>query len=144
MRLMKPGEGKLFMISQFDSRCPACGEKIYEGDEIAKDEDLGWVHDDCYEPPLRVSKPKPAARKGPSLAERLEGNEGPTRGGIPVAGSSPAGSIVHLVEQRTVSRGENHWAVIGVYADHLKALADAFPSGVSNDNYRVKSWAVRR
>lgn len=65
------------MISQFDSRCPACGEKIYEGDEIAKDEDLGWVHDECYEPPIRIdrSKLKAAKKTGPSLAERLEPND---------------------------------------------------------------------
>lgn len=84
------------MQSRFDSRCQACGERIYEGDEIAKDDDLdAWVHEDCVD---NVRPRKPSApvsklnRHSPSLAERLEADEGPTRGGIPVAGSSPAGS----------------------------------------------------
>lgn len=81
------------MEAQYSSRCPSCGERIEEGDEIFRDDALdAWVCEGCEPAPLRITKPKPAPRKGPSLAERLEGDEGPTRGGIPVAGSSPAGS----------------------------------------------------
>lgn len=146
MRLTKPREGKLCMQSRFDSRCQACGEKIYEGDEIAKDEDLdAWVHEDCVDNIMPRRSLKPPKKKGTSLADKLEGFE-------PASVASPAlksverpGAVVHLVEQlSSVSRGEKHWNVIGVYADPDKALKDAFPSGVSNDNYRVKSWTVRR
>lgn len=65
------------MEARFDSRCQSCGERIHEGDEIFKDEDLdAWVCEGCEPPPLRVVKPKAAGkldiRKGPSLADQLE------------------------------------------------------------------------
>ena len=80
------------MQAQYSSRCPSCGERIEEGDDIFRDDELdAWVCEGCEPAPLRITKPKHAPKKGPSLADRLD-DEGPTRGGIPVAGSSPAGS----------------------------------------------------
>lgn len=31
-------------------RCPACEERIHEGDEITRAEDGEWLHADCPEP----------------------------------------------------------------------------------------------
>ncbi len=72
------------MQSRFDSRCQACGERIYEGDEIAKDEDLdAWVHEDCVDN-IMPKRSTPARKKtGPSLADKLEGFE-------PASVASPA------------------------------------------------------
>lgn len=35
------------MKSKFKSKCPACGEWIYEGDEIVKAGSGRWVHEYC-------------------------------------------------------------------------------------------------
>lgn len=35
------------MIAEYESKCPACGELIREGDEIERDDDGEWVHEDC-------------------------------------------------------------------------------------------------
>jgi hypothetical protein len=79
MRLTKPKEkGSSAMEAQFDSRCMSCGERIREGDEIFRDDDLdAWVCEGC-EPappaPLRLkAPPRPKKKTAPSLAERLEG-----------------------------------------------------------------------
>lgn len=80
------------MEAQYSSKCPSCGERIEEGDEIFRDDALGaFVCEGCEPAPLRITKPKPALRKGPSLAERLEG-EGADARALPGPGSSPAGS----------------------------------------------------
>lgn len=33
--------------AKFESKCPACGEVIAEGDEIVADDDGEWVHLEC-------------------------------------------------------------------------------------------------
>jgi hypothetical protein len=33
--------------AQFDSNCPWCGERIHEGDTIAKNDSDEWVHEEC-------------------------------------------------------------------------------------------------
>ncbi len=37
--------------ASFDGRCVVCDRPIYEGDEIARDEDTanGWAHAECLE-----------------------------------------------------------------------------------------------
>lgn len=60
------------MEAHYSSRCPSCGERIEEGDEIFRDDDLdAWVCEGCEPPPLSIIKPKRAKKSGPSLADRL-------------------------------------------------------------------------
>jgi hypothetical protein len=33
--------------AEWESKCAACGDWIYEGDWIIKDEDENWIHEDC-------------------------------------------------------------------------------------------------
>lgn len=33
--------------AEWNSKCPACGDTIHEGDWIVKDEDDEWIHEDC-------------------------------------------------------------------------------------------------
>lgn len=39
--------GPAVVEAEFESKCPACGDMIVEGDEIVKNEDGDWVHLDC-------------------------------------------------------------------------------------------------
>lgn len=51
------------MQAQYSSRCPSCGERIEEGDDIFRDDELdAWVCEGCEPAPLRIIKPKPVAR----------------------------------------------------------------------------------
>jgi hypothetical protein len=79
------------MEAQYSSRCPSCGERIEEGDEIFRDDELdAFVCEGCEPPPLRITKPKPAKKKGPSLAERLEANTEALAAWEPASVASPA------------------------------------------------------
>lgn len=82
------------MESRFDSTCRGCGEHIYAGDEIYRDDDLGaWVCEYCnpMDKPgfAGFGKQSRAGHTGvrKTLADRLK-EEGATRGELPVAGST--------------------------------------------------------
>lgn len=109
------------MQAQYSSRCSSCGERIEEGDDIFRDDELdAWVCEGCEPAPLRIIKPKPAKKKGPSLAERLEGSE-------PASVASTAlknfRSVAELYKDKTCSMHGCTWQVIGElhYGERTKA-----------------------
>lgn len=59
------------MEAQFDSTCQACGSGIDQGEEIAQDDDYGWIHEDCaWSPQPAVF---PTRRQVPDAMSATEG-----------------------------------------------------------------------